>query len=54
MTYSNVLVGGSLMIEVENKSGKNSHGISKFYSSTSAKVINGVFFFGISLIDTSI
>ena len=34
---------------VEGKSGKSSHGLSKFYSSTAAKAINGVCFFGISL-----
>lgn len=36
---------------VEGKSGKSSHGLSKFYSSTAAKAINGVCFFGISLVD---
>lgn len=36
---------------VEKKSGKSSHGLSKFYSSTAAKAINGVCFFGISLVD---
>jgi putative transposase len=36
---------------VEGKSGKSSHGLSKFYSSIAAKAINGVCFFGISLVD---
>ena len=36
---------------VEGKSGKSSHGLSKFYSSTATKAINGVCFFGISLVE---
>jgi putative transposase len=36
---------------VEGKSGKHSHGISKFYSSTAGEAINGVCFFGMSLVD---
>ena len=36
---------------VEGKSGKNSHGLSKFYSSTAGCAINGVCFFGMSLVD---
>lgn len=36
---------------VVGKSGKSSHGLSKFYSSTAAKAIKGVCFFGLSLVD---
>jgi len=36
---------------VEGKSGKSSHGLAKFYSSTAVKAINGVCFFALSLVD---
>lgn len=36
---------------VEGKSGKSTHGLSKFYSSTAASTVNGVCFFGISLVE---
>lgn len=38
---------------VEGKSRKNSHGISKFYSSTAGKPINGICFFALALIDVT-
>ena len=37
---------------VEGKAGKCSHGISRFYSSTSGKPVKGVCFLGMSLVDT--
>jgi putative transposase len=36
---------------VEGKSGKSSFGLSKFYSSTASKAIDGICFFGLSLVD---
>lgn len=36
---------------VEGKSGKSSFGLAKFYSSTASKAINGICFFGLSLVD---
>lgn len=38
---------------VEGKSGKRTHGLSRFYSSSAQKSISGICFFGLSLIDVA-